>query len=204
MSVVREMRASSYLDVEINGFCLDVKLSRPYRLPMPDHVDAILVQWNRERPDLDVGPMGTFGRLKRLNDELSEAIARPFKAHGLTSAGFDVLATLRRSGEPYSLSPSALIATTMVTSGTMTNRLDRLEEAGLIERRRDPQDGRGFLVALTPAGFELVDRVVSEHVANQHRLIAGLSPALRDGLDAALRDWLASFETGRGDASDKG
>ena len=159
-----------------------------------DQVDRIIAQWNAERPDLDVGPMATLGRLKRLADHLLAEVAEVYKAHDLTAASFDVLATLRRAGAPYALSPSALIGWTMVTSGTMTNRLDRLEEAGLIERRANPEDGRGSVVALTPKGFALIDRVVAEHVANQARLVALLPEDLRGPMDAALRVWLAAFE----------
>ncbi|MGQ3671233.1 MarR family winged helix-turn-helix transcriptional regulator [Xanthobacter sp. TB0136] len=160
-----------------------------------DHIDRILAQWNRERPDLDVGPMGLIGRLKRLHDQLAEGLERVYAAHGLNAPSFDVLATLRRSGAPYVLSPTALTASTLVTSGTMTNRLDRLESAGLIARQRNPQDGRSFMVALTPRGFALIDQVVSEHVANQHALVAGLSPHVRAELDAHLRLWLNLLET---------
>ncbi|PYE84784.1 MarR family winged helix-turn-helix transcriptional regulator [Pseudoroseicyclus aestuarii] len=160
-----------------------------------DQVDHILAQWRRERPDLDVGPMGTFGRLKRLGDHLAQALAEVYKAHGLTAASFNVLATLRRAGPPHALSPSALIAWTMVTSGTMTNRLDRLEAAGLIERRVNPEDGRGSLVALTAEGFALIERVVTEHVANQHRLVEGLPPEQRERIDEGLRAWLALYES---------
>ncbi|WP_442772186.1 MarR family winged helix-turn-helix transcriptional regulator [Paenirhodobacter enshiensis] len=159
-----------------------------------DQVDRILAQWRSERPDLDVGPMGTFGRLKRLCDHLAAGLAEVYKAYGLSAASFDVLATLRRAGAPYALSPSALIGWTMVTSGTMTNRLDRLEAAGLIARRTNPEDGRGSVVALTEAGFALIEQVVGAHVANQHRLIAALPEDLRGGFDAGLRAWLAGFE----------
>lgn len=159
-----------------------------------DQVDKILAQWQHERPDLDVGPMGVFGRLKRLVDHLSEELSRTYKAHDLTAASFDVLATLRRAGPPYALSPSLLIAWTMVTSGTMTNRLDRLEAAGLIERRPNPEDGRGSVVALSEEGFALIDRVVTEHVANQHRVMADLPPPMQQQLDTALRTWLSAFE----------
>lgn len=159
-----------------------------------DQVDRILAQWRQERPDLDVGPMGVIGRLKRLADHLAQELAHIYKAHGLTAASFDVLATLRRSGAPYVLTPSALISWTMVTSGTMTNRLDRLEEGGLIERRPNPDDGRGSVVALTGKGFALIDKVVSEHVANQHRLLERLPAPLRAQFDEGLKTWLASFE----------
>jgi DNA-binding MarR family transcriptional regulator len=159
-----------------------------------DHVDRVLAQWARERPDLDTGPMGVIGRLKRLHERLSEELARVYGAHGLTAAGFDVMATLRRAGPPYALSPSALIEWTMVTSGTMTNRLDRLEAAGLIERRRNPEDGRSSVVALTDKGVALIERVLAEHVANQHRLMQGLSPEMRAQLDAGLKAWLGLLE----------
>ncbi|WP_010141752.1 MarR family winged helix-turn-helix transcriptional regulator [Oceanicola sp. S124] len=159
-----------------------------------DQVDRILSQWRQERPDLDVGPMGTLGRLKRLTDRLTQELNSLYAAHGLTAASFDVLATLRRAGPPHALTPSALISWTMVTSGTMTNRLDRLEEAGLVARGANPEDRRGSVVALTPEGLALIDRVVTAHVANQHRLLAGLPEAQRAGFDAALRSWLAAFE----------
>ncbi|MGJ8546964.1 MAG: MarR family winged helix-turn-helix transcriptional regulator [Sulfitobacter sp.] len=159
-----------------------------------DQVDKILAQWRAERPDLDVSAMGVFGRIKRLSDHLGRALNEVFLRHGLNAANFDVLATLRRAGAPYALSPSELMEWTMVTSGTMTNRLDRLEAAGLIERRSNPRDGRGSLVALSPAGLALVDVVVSDHVANQQRLLEALPEAMRAPLDAALAAWLAAFE----------
>lgn len=159
-----------------------------------DQVDRILAQWRQERPDLDVGPMSVIGRLKRLADQISQELARVYGAHGLTAASFDVLATLRRAGPPYALTPSALISWTMVTSGTMTNRLDRLEADNLIERRPNPEDGRGSVVALTGKGFALIDKVVTEHVANQHRLTERLPSPLFTELDDGLRAWLAAFE----------
>lgn len=159
-----------------------------------DHVDRILAQWRQQRPDLDVGPMGVIGRMKRLHDRLATGLQKVFAAHGLNGASFDVLATLRRSGEPYALSPSELVDWTMVTSGTMTNRLDRLESAGLIERRPNPKDGRGSVVALTDQGFELIDTIVSEHVANQHALVSGLDASSMAQLDGLLKDWLAVLD----------
>lgn len=159
-----------------------------------DRVDRILDQWRRERPELDVAPMGTFGRLKRLSAHLGMGVDKVFEARGLSASSFDVLATLRRSGPPYALSPSALIEWTMVTSGTMTNRIDRLEDAGLIARAPDPADGRGTLVSLTDEGFALIDAAIDEHVANQHRLMEGLDAAERAELDQLLAKWLACFE----------
>jgi len=140
--------------------------------------------------------MGLLGRLKRIEDRLELDLARVFAKHGLTTAGFDVLATLRRSGAPYRLTPSDLIAWTMVSSGTMTNRLDRLEAAGLVERNRNPTDGRGFVVALTPKGLALIDTVVTEHVANQHVLVGGLAPDEFERLDDLLKRWLRQLEGG--------
>lgn len=167
-----------------------------------DQVDLILQQWRDERPDLNTAPMGTLGRLKRLVDHLSEGLAQVYSAHGLTAAGFDVLATLRRAGAPFALTPSELISWTMVTSGTMTNRLDRLEAAGLIERRPNPKDGRGSVVALSSKGWALIDQVITEHVANQHQLMQALSPQQREQLDAILRIWLGSFDDA--EAGEKG
>lgn len=160
----------------------------------PDAVDQILAQWNRERPDLDVSAMGPLGRLARLRTHLSREIEAVFSAHGLNSSTFDVLATLRRSGAPFRLSPSDLMATMMVTSGTMTNRIDQLEKQGLVERLPNPDDRRGLLVALTPKGRALVDEAVTAHVANQERLMAALSLEERRALDALLRRHLSAFE----------
>ncbi len=159
-----------------------------------DHVDKILAQWRRERPDLDVGPMGVIGRFKRLHDRISDELARVYTSHGLNAASFDVLATLRRSGRPYQLSPSALIDWTMVTSGTMTNRLDRLEAQALIERRPNPVDGRGSVVALSAQGFDLIDQVIAEHVENQHIIMSGLTTGSREQLDGLLTLWLSKLE----------
>ena len=159
-----------------------------------DHVDRILAQWNRERPDLDVEPMGLLGRIARLRTHLAREIEKALAAHGLNSASFDVLATLRRSGAPYRLSPGDLIATTMVSSGTMTNRLDQLEKAGLIERSHNPADRRGVIIALTPKGLALVDEAVTSHVENQHRLLEGLGEDERTALDGLLRKFLGAFE----------
>ncbi|MCR6500641.1 MarR family transcriptional regulator [Shinella sp. CPCC 101442] len=159
-----------------------------------DHVDRILAQWNRERPDLDVEPMGLLGRITRLRTHLAREVEKALGAHGLNSASFDVLATLRRSGPPYRLSPGDLIATTMVSSGTMTNRLDQLEKAGLIERSHNPDDRRGVIIALTPKGLALVDEAVTFHVENQHRLLDGLSAEERAALDGLLRKFLGDFE----------
>ncbi|WP_085024859.1 MarR family winged helix-turn-helix transcriptional regulator [Ensifer aridi] len=159
-----------------------------------DHVDKILAQWRRERPELDVSAMGLLGRLARLRAHVSREQEKVFAEHGLTSASFDVLATLRRSGPPFQLSPGDLLAATMVTSGTMTNRIDQLEKAGLVERLNNPEDRRGVIIALTSEGLKRINAAATAHVANQQRLVAGLAPGDREALDALLRKFLATLE----------
>ena len=159
-----------------------------------DHIDHILKQWRQERPDLDVAPMGTIGRVKRLNHALMRAMEKTWAKYGLTDASFDVLATLRREGAPYALSPSDLMASTMVTSGTMTHRINLLEKAGLIERVKNPEDGRGFLISLSQHGFDLIDEAVAAHVETQAQLVSGLTEEQRAQLDALLKQFLAGFE----------
>ncbi|WNL39937.1 MarR family transcriptional regulator [Halomonas sp. PAMB 3264] len=159
-----------------------------------DHVDKILLQWQRQRPELNVAPMGTLGRLKRLNQVLMRAMEHTWEPFGLSESSFDVLATLRREGPPFALSPSALMASTMVTSGTMTHRLQQLEKAGLIERVKNPEDGRGFLISLSKAGFALIDDAVTAHVETQQALVSGLSEAQRAELDALLKQMLESLD----------
>lgn len=152
-----------------------------------------MAQWRRQRPDLDGGPIGLIGRFKRLHDRVSDELAHVNTSHGLNAASFDVPATLRRSGRHYQLSPSALIDWTMVTSGTMTNRLDRLEAQTLIERRPNPKGGRGSVVALSVQGFDLIDQMIAEHVENQHMILSGLSTALRERLARLLTLWLSNL-----------
>lgn len=159
-----------------------------------DHVARILEQWHRERPDLDVGPMGLLGRLGRLQAHLIREIEAVLASHGLNRASFDVLATLRRAGSPFRLSPGDLLAATMVTSGTMTNRIDQLVKQGLVARLPNPEDGRSVLIGLTEAGLALVDRAVTDHVANQHRLTAMLEHEEFRQLDALLATYLERIE----------
>lgn len=160
-----------------------------------DRIDKILAQWNRERPDLDVAPMGLIGRIGNLAHHLGQEMGKTFAQFDLNRAAFDVLATLRRSGAPYTLSPNDLIATMMVTSGTMTNRIDQLEKAGLVARSPNPEDGRSFLVSLTDKGFALIDSAVTAHVETQARLVSSLSEEEKGALDALLKKYLAGFET---------
>lgn len=153
-----------------------------------DHIDRIITQWNKARPDLDVGPMETIGRLWRLATQLRGEMEKTWKVYGLNPASFDVLATLRRSGKPDGLSPGELLELTMVTSGTMTNRIDQLVKTGLVERIPNPDDKRGFLIRLSKAGFSTIEKAVSDHVETQHRLLRGLSPTQRDELNGLLKN----------------
>lgn len=159
-----------------------------------DAVERIKQQWRRERPDLDVEPMGLFGRLGRLREHVMRELDRTFAGHGLNAASFDVLAALRRSGAPYALSPGDLLATMMITSGTMTHRLDQLEKAGLVARRPNPDDGRSVIISLTPAGLATIEAAVGDHVATQTRLVAALTEAERSELDRLVTRFLAAFE----------
>ncbi|WP_312858447.1 MarR family winged helix-turn-helix transcriptional regulator [Pseudonocardia pini] len=163
---------------------------------MDDAIDGIVGQWRRERPDLgaeELAAMALFGRLGRLAHLAEPLVGRTFARHGMGTAEFDVLAALRRSGEPYTLTPTALSRTLMLSPAAMTNRLDRLESAGRVERRLDPENRRSMLVTLTAAGREAVDAVVAEHVANERELLSVLTAADRTRLDAILRRLLAGW-----------
>ncbi len=159
-----------------------------------DHVEHILEQWHRERPDLDLGPMSVIARLSRLSRFLERSIEDTFSMFGLASGGFDVLAALRRSGPPYRLSPTDLYKSFLVTSGAMTNRIDRLEEAALVIRTSDPYDRRGILVGLTARGHRLIDRAVEAHLANERRLLSSLGPHERAQLAKLLAKVLIPLE----------
>lgn len=159
-----------------------------------DPVDAILAQWQRERPDLDVSPMGIIGRMGRLAKHLERSIQETVSDFGLNGGEFDVLATLRRSGQPYQLSPTELFNALMVSSGTMTHRIDRLEQAGFVQRMDDPNDRRGTLIQLTSKGFNTIEKAVDAHVANGHRLLIVLDEAEREVLAQLLSKLLISFE----------
>lgn len=159
-----------------------------------DGVERILEQWKAVRSDLKVEPMGLIGRIKRLNLLLGREMDRTFAAHGLNLASFDVLATLRRAGEPFRLSPGELMESSMVTSGTMTNRIDRLVKRGYVERVENPDDGRSFLIALTEDGKDVIDAAVSDHVETQHRLTEGLTEQEFEQLNGLLRTYLAALE----------
>jgi DNA-binding MarR family transcriptional regulator len=152
-----------------------------------DRVDAIIEQWRRERPEVDPRPIGVIGRISRLARDLEPRLDRVQAAGGLEPGWYDVLAALRRSGPPYRLRPTDFAGALMLTSSGTTKRLDRLERAGLIERSPDPQDRRGILISLTPAGRRLVDAVTDAHLANEKRLLEGLTEAEQRRLAELLR-----------------
>jgi DNA-binding MarR family transcriptional regulator len=160
---------------------------------MSDAVDAVTAQWRRERPDVDVWPMEVVGRVSRLSRLLERELRGPFAEHGLESFEFDVLATLRRSGAPYELTAGALLKAAMVTSGAITNRIDKLEAKGLVQRVRDSGDRRTVRIRLSERGLELIDELLVVHVANEARLLSGLAPADRDHLIVLLRGLLESL-----------
>src|ERR1700676_3467698 len=159
-----------------------------------DRADNAVEQWARERPDLPALPMAVFGRLSDAAEYVMRDHMNPlFAEAGLLPGEFDVLATLRRSGEPYLLSPTRLYEAVMISSGGMTNRLDRLERAGLVERRPDPSDRRGKLIALTNAGRNVVDETIGRHVANEERLLSVLTPDEQEKLNVLLRKLIAGL-----------
>lgn len=159
---------------------------------MIDRAQLAVEQWQQQRPDLDTLPMRLIGRLGEAVQVLNRDVLQPFfDEHRLHFGEFDVLATLRRAGEPHALSPTALYEAAMISSGGMTNRLDRLERAGLIERKPNLEDRRGTLVALTEAGFTLIDGLMTAHVENEKRALASLSRDEQEQLDRLLGKWLA-------------
>ena len=158
-----------------------------------DAMDEILQQWARERPDLDCSPMGVIGRISQLQREVFLAQRATFARHGLDAPSFDVLAALRRAGEPYQLTPTALMRTALVTSGAITQRLDRLEEKGLITRGRSDADGRAVVVTLTDAGRTALDAALPDHLETERGMLAGLTDDERDQLGALLRRWLVAL-----------
>jgi DNA-binding MarR family transcriptional regulator len=160
-----------------------------------DEVDRIVAAWRRERPDLDVGPLEVLSRVTRLARHLDRDRAAAFAGHGLEPWEFDVLAALRRAGPPYRLSAGQLVAETLVTSGTMTNRVDRLEVRALVVRLPDPDDGRGVLVRLTEDGRALVDTAMAALLEREHALLTALDTQQRDTLATLLRHLVTPFDT---------
>ncbi|WP_326752779.1 MarR family transcriptional regulator [Streptomyces hirsutus] len=159
-----------------------------------DPVDAIIEQWGRERPDLDTAAMEVFGRVQRLSRAMGDRLERAYGEYGVSRGEFDVLAALRRSGEPYALSPRRLSATLMLTTGGMTGRLDKLERAGLLRRSPDPHDRRGLQVTLTEQGLRLADEAVGAGLALQTEALSALDGDRVEQLADLLRELLLATE----------
>jgi len=159
-----------------------------------DEVDRIVEAWGRERPDLDFSPLQVLSRVGRLARHVDRARKTAFAASDLELWEFDVLSALRRAGAPYQLSPKALLQQTLVSSGTMTNRIDRLVERGLVERRTDPNDGRGVLVVMTAEGRDRVDSAISQLISAEAELLDRLPRADQERLAALLRKLSLDFD----------
>jgi DNA-binding MarR family transcriptional regulator len=159
-----------------------------------DAVDAIIDQWAAVRPDLDTKAMEVFGRIYRLSRAMGDRVEKVYAPYGISRGEFDVLATLRRSGEPYTLSPRQLSGTLMLTTGGMTGRLDKLERAGLIRRSPDPHDRRGLQVTLTEKGLTTVDEAVGAGLAAETTALSTLNAEQADQLADLLRELLAGTE----------
>lgn len=160
---------------------------------MADSVDRVLDQWQAERPDLDASPMGVVGRIQRASRLLERGLTEHFAARGLQLWEFDILATLLRSGAPYRLTAGDLATTSMISSGAITNRIDRLVARSLVTRETDPANRRSVLISLTEQGRDLVGKAMSEHVANEARLIGSLSPSEQEHLARLLRKVLTAL-----------
>ena len=159
-----------------------------------DSIDRIREQWKLERPDLDTHPMATVGRILRIEFLAGARMRRIFQRHGIDRGGFDVVATLRRSGKPYRMTPTALYRELVVTSGAMTNRLDALEYNGLVERHSDPHDRRGMLVELTQKGKAVVDCALEAHLEGEVEMVAHLSKEEQKSLAELLKKILTRME----------
>ncbi len=159
-----------------------------------DHVDFIIEQWANEKPDMNTDSMALIGRIYRLYNHLAAEVEACHKQHGLNFGEFDVLATLLRSGEPWTLTPTELFQSAMLSSGAMTNRLNRLEKAGLISRKPSESDKRSMLVVLTFAGRAVAHRAVESHMDNLNRLTQSLGNEEQDALGGLLKHWLTQFE----------
>ena len=167
-------------------------------------MDSLVAAWQRERPDLDVSPMQVLSRVSRLARHLDRQRSAAFSAYGLESWEFDVLAALRRAGAPYQLSPGQLLRETMVTSGTMTNRVDRLAARRLVARESHPEDRRGILVTLTGTGKQTVDAALADLLTAEEDILAGLTTAQQSSLAVALRALLLPYDEDQGDPATTG
>ncbi|WP_163508484.1 MarR family winged helix-turn-helix transcriptional regulator [Fodinicola acaciae] len=159
-----------------------------------DHVDRVREQWRQQWPELDTGPLGVVGRVGRLREFFDRRLEEFFGAYGLTRQAWDVLAACRRAGRPYELTPSALSAALMRTSGAVTHTLQRLEYAGLVTRVPSATDQRSLLVRLTPAGKRLVDKVAPKHLENERKLLSTLDESEQEALANLLKRLLFALE----------
>lgn len=156
-------------------------------------MEKIKAQWAKQRPDLDTEPMALVGRIVRLSAQLTEQMGKTFARHGLNGASFDMLATLLRSGPPHALSPNQLLETMMVTSGTMTNRIDQLEKDDLVTRVKNANDKRSVLVQLTTKGRRIIDAAVTDHVQTQAKLVGVVEQEERTALNGLLQNYLTAL-----------
>lgn len=186
----RRVREVNTADGEYDGGMGDARDGGPR-----DEVDRIVGAWLRERPDLDFSPLQVLSRVDRLSRHLDRARRAAFDRSDLDSWEFDVLSALRRAGSPYQLSPKSLLQQTLVSSGTMTNRIDRLVARGLVERRTDPNDGRGILVQMSAQGLARVDAAITRLVDAEADLLDALSPSDQERLAVLLRKLSLGFDS---------
>lgn len=159
-----------------------------------DAIDRVVEQWAKEKPELETEPMAMMGRIMRIAKYMETQVAELHKKYDMKLGEFDVLATLRRSGKPYRLTPSELIGSMMLTSGAMTNRLDKLEAKGLISREHSKEDRRSVSVQLTKDGLFLIDQMMTEHVEMQKKLVKSLSASQKKNTNQLLKTWLSAYE----------
>ena len=165
-----------------------------------DHVDHIVEQWIRERPDLDPSPIGIVGRISRLSRSIDRQLQQVFDVHDLEAWEYDVLAALRRTGPPFALTAGELLGALMITSGTVTNRIDRLEQRGFVQRTKVQSDKRIVRVELTDAGYAVIERAVVDHLDNETELLEVLTATERRQLERTLRKLLGALESPPGAA----
>lgn len=159
-----------------------------------DHIDRIQAEWRREAPDVDVTPQGVFGRLMRLSTRVHQEICSTYERHGITEADFDVMATLRRAGDPFERRATELAEHTMVTSGGLTKRVDRLIRLGYVERRQGDADARERVIGLTTEGKGVLDAAYREHMANEKMMLERFTAEERELLPGLLKSWLGHYE----------
>ncbi|MGF1851821.1 MarR family winged helix-turn-helix transcriptional regulator [Vibrio gigantis] len=159
-----------------------------------DAIDRVVEQWAKEKPELETEPMAMMGRIMRIAKYMETQVAELHKKYDMKLGEFDVLATLRRSGKPYRLTPSELIGSMMLTSGAMTNRLDKLEAKGLISREHSKEDRRSVSVQLTKDGLILIDQMMIEHVEMQKKLVKSMSASQKKNTNQLLKTWLSAYE----------